>query len=292
MTNRILLALSALIVIMFCIYQLPLAYLQSLWLYVLLATVIFYLACYLAPKWMIKAQSMPYTYLIHHNIGQNGLKLQLITYACYHTHWYNHITHTAFPCEALLWQLALYSGLYLYMSPTMAIMGLLVMNALLTLQALSFKEPPLVITLILFWWIGFVVVLLIANHVNISTCFDISAFILLSTGFWRFTGHWVEPIPPHLIKNKGFIPMKQATSRMNLIYPTLLGFISEFAAGLPFRLVNVWFYVHIQQWFKQASYKHHWLLQKKWRQHIHQSGWQAHPITKPFFSHIQDVSHE
>ena len=82
--------------------------LDIIWQVTLLTTVLFYIACAPIPAIIQKLQSMPYTFNLSNNWGSDGLEIQLLTYASYHTHWYNHITHTAFPMEAFLWQWVLY----------------------------------------------------------------------------------------------------------------------------------------------------------------------------------------
>lgn len=80
---------------------------HALWVATLAAVAAFYTFAHAAPRTVFRLQSMPYTYQIHNNWGPRAFELQNVTYAAYHTHWYNHATHAAFPLEAGLWFVAI-----------------------------------------------------------------------------------------------------------------------------------------------------------------------------------------
>lgn len=247
-------------------------WLQRLWEAVVLTTVLFYVACYLWTQKIHSLQSMPYTYLLKNNFGQRSLESQLLTYASYHTKWYNHLTHTAFPLEAIMWMTLIY-----YYFDTA---GLFLSVCFLLLQAASFKDKMLFLTLSSFWF--FCALFALTAYAYYPEVASRAAIILLmSCGFWRFTGHWVEPVPPGLIGNKGFIKLSLADAvRPGVLYATLLGFTSEFAAGLPFRLVVPWIYVGLQKHLPSNLFLFNWDLAKKIRYEIHQNGWESHEATK------------
>lgn len=256
------------------------AVLSCFWQITLLTTILFYIACKLMPKTIRKLQSMPYTYNIENNWGVSGLEAQLMTYVSYHTCWYNHITHTALPLEAFLWNLVVYSYLLSNCNPLTAVIALILISLILTWQAASFKERWFQWFLYLWWGSIALLCVIIVMLVTPELSYRWGVILLLSLGFWRFTGHCIEPVPPALIDNINFVPIKLAGLNKKLLAPALLGFTSEFAAGLPFRLINVWLYVGLQQRFSRLTLNFCWQHAKDIRLLLHQEGWNAHPRTK------------
>lgn len=251
-----------------------------LWQLTLTITLLLYLACALIPKTVRLLQSMPYTYNLNNNWGTSGLEAQLITYVGYHTHWYNHITHAAFPLEALLWLMVIYSYFYITFNAAIAFFVLVTLCILLVIQAYSFKDKPLIKVLSGWWVLLSLITLILTSLMTPGEAYCWSVILLLSLGCWRFTGHWVEPVPPALVNNAYFISIRDAKPKYKLLGAFLLGFFSEFAAGLPFRLVNIWIYVGLQQRFPQASFHFSWKEAKSYRKALHEQGWHVHPRTK------------
>ena len=66
-------------------------HIEAIWRFTLAGVAVFYVACHLIPGWVYRLQSMPYTYQLHRNVGPTGLELQNVTYAAYHTVWYNYV---------------------------------------------------------------------------------------------------------------------------------------------------------------------------------------------------------
>lgn len=206
---------------------------HALWVATLAAVAAFYTFAHAAPRTVFRLQSMPYTYQIHNNWGPRAFELQNVTYAAYHTHWYNHATHAAFPLEAGLWFVAIaYWG-----GPAASALAC----AALCAQAFSFGERRFAIALCAFW------VALSASGAWASAAlgargYELAQLGLVGLGFWRFTGHWVEPLPPGVLGNRAFVPLAEAGVDARLLCPMALGYLSEFSAGLPFRLVNSWLF--------------------------------------------------
>jgi hypothetical protein len=266
-------------------------WLRTIWQFTLFITLLFYVACAIIPTTIRKLQSMPYTFNLNNNWGPDGRETQILTYACYHTHWYNHITHTAFPIEAFLWQLVLYSHLALAYNQTLAFIALTAFSLVWLFQAVSVKERFFT-QVMASWWLAVGIVVVLATYLlSAEFCYHWSILLLLSLGFWRFSGHWVEPIPPGLINNVSFVSLKQAGFHIRLLNATLLGIFSEFAAGLPFRLVNTWIYVGLQQRLENAHMNYSWQQAKRIRDDIHRQGWEAHPRTKKLIENEVGVSH-
>lgn len=268
---RILVAVMPLTFIFFIVTKIPKAWIYPLWFSILICTALFYAACYLIPQQMYHWQSMPYTFQVRNNLGDAGLHRQLLTYAAYHTNWYNHITHAVFPIEAFFWMvnIAYWGKSY----------GIILVVSLLVWQASLFSEKFFLMFLVAFWLVLAMLALIWVNHAPALANY-VSMVALISCGFWRFTGHWFEAIPPGLLGNRNFIAAGSIQWDKRLIPGTMLGFVSEFAAGLPFRLVIPWIYVGLQTRFPSAKLVMRWSNAKNTRIDLHSGGWQLHPVTR------------
>jgi len=232
---------------------------------------IFYVLVHVVPGAIFPLQSMPYTYQLPNNFGRRGFELQNVTYAAYHTHWYNHATHAAFPVEACLWfVVAAHFG------------GALACAALalaLAAQAISFGERRFALVLCAFW------LTLAASASAMSAAFGATAYFaaqfgLVALGFWRFSGHWVEPLPPGVLGNRAFVALREAQLDWRLLRPMALGYLSEFSAGLPFRLVNSWLFVLAQRVGLEPERSLSADRARELAAVIHREGWSAHATTR------------
>jgi len=230
----------------------------------------FYLLVHLIPRTIFALQSMPYTYQLPNNLGARGFELQNVTYAAYHTHWYNHATHAAFPVEAWLWfVVAAHFG---------GALAAAVLASALAAQAFSFGERRFAVALSAVWFAFAASASLCATAFGVDSYFA-AQFGLVALGFWRFTGHWVEPLPPGLLGNRAFVALRDARADWRLLSPMALGYLSEFSAGLPFRLVNSWLFVAAQ---RLGLTPERALSSRETRQlatRIHRYGWGAQRTT-------------
>ena len=234
------------------------------------SVVVFYALVHVVPDAIFPLQSMPYTYQLHNNFGRRGFELQNVTYAAYHTHWYNHATHTAFPVEAWLWFVvaAHFGGL-----------ACAALAAALCAQAFSFGERRFALALCAFWLV------LAASASATSSAFGASAYFaaqfgLVVLGFWRFSGHWVEPLPPGVLGNRTFVALREARPDWRLLRPIALGYLSEFSAGLPFRLVNSWLFVLAQHLGLEPERSLSADRARELAARIHREGWSAQATTR------------
>ena len=247
-----------------------LGHLEWIWQGTLLAMALFYVACHAIPAAVYRWQSMPYTYQVHRNWGPRGFELQNVTYAAYHTVWYNHATHAAFGIEALLWLVvAAHFG---------GALGALAAVAVLTLQAWSFGEPRFAAVLTAVWTaLGWTA----ARYAQAQPepAYQVAQLGLVGLGFWRFSGHWVEPIPPGVAGNRVFMPLASLGPDPRLLRALLLGYLSEFSAGLPFRLFNSWMFVTVQKLGFAPRHALPWAEAKELALKIHAEGWSVQPAT-------------
>jgi len=242
----------------------------AIWDATLVAVAAFYALAHLAPRTIFRLQSMPYTYQLHNNVGPRGFELQNVTYAAYHTHWYNRATHAAFPLEAWLWFVvaAYFGGAAASWALALA----------LAAQAFSFGERPFAFGVSALW-------LVCAASANGAVSALGAAALahaqlgLVALGFWRFSGHWVEPLPPGVVGNRGFVPLDEAEARWRVLPAAALGYLSEFSAGLPFRLVNSWFFLVAQRlgYRPRGALSH--AATEDLAVRIHREGWGAQATT-------------
>ncbi len=241
-----------------------------IWHATLIGVATFYLLVHVAPEAIFRLQSMPYTYQARNNFGPRAFELQNLTYAAYHTHWYNHATHAAFPLEAFLWLLvATHFG-----GP----LACAALAALLVAQVFSFGERRFAVGVSALW------LAMAAAAVATLRAFGAEAYPaaqlgLVGLGFWRFTGHWVEPLPPGVVGNRAFVALRETPLDWRLLRPMLFGYLSEFSAGLPFRLVSSWFFVVAQQLGYRPEGALSWEAARVAAAELHRSGWSAHPTT-------------
>jgi hypothetical protein len=247
-------------------------YAVALWYTTLLAMALFYAAAHLAPSLLFRLQSMPYTYQLANNVGARGFELQNVTYAAYHTHWYNHATHAAFPVESWLW--------FAVAADAAGSVGAAALAVGLGAQAFSFGEPRFAIGLCVVWA---VVAATSAAAVGFfgAPLISFVQIALMAFGFWRFTGHMVEPMPPGIFGNRRFLPYDKVPLDVRLVWPMMLGYLSEFSAGLPFRLVNSWLFIMAQRAGYQVERRGGLRVADfpRLAQRLHSEGWGAHPTT-------------
>lgn len=144
-------------------------------------------------------------------------------------------------------------------------------------QALSYQaNSPYTAVLIIIWITFGLISYLVVRQQLLSLA--VVQFSLIGLGFWRFLGHTVEPMPPGILNEKF---NKKYAMTYKLIPPFLLGFISEFSAGLPFRLFPIWVYYAMDRWNKNDTNDIVSCTEaKKTVAMIHKYGWGAHPITR------------
>jgi len=109
--------------------------------------------------------------------------------------------------------------------------------------------------------------------------YELAQLGLIGFGFWRFSGHWVEPLPPGVLGNRAFVPLAKAGLDARILRPLALGYLSEFSAGLPFRLVNSWLYRLAQQLGFEPERSLDARSASEAAAAIHQEGWSAQPTT-------------
>jgi hypothetical protein len=244
---------------------------HALWLATLAAVAAFYFFAHATPSAVFRLQSMPYTYQLHNNWGPRAFELQNVTYAAYHTHWYNHATHAAFPLEAWLWLVAVAH----WGGPAASVLACAALSA----QAVSFGERRFAFALCAFW-LALSAAAVYASAALGPRAYQLAQLALVALGFWRFTGHWVEPLPPGVLGNRAFVPLSEAAIDARILRPMALGYLSEFSAGLPFRLVNSWLFRLAQRLGYRPERSLDTQTASEVAATIHREGWSVQPTTR------------
>jgi ABC-type multidrug transport system fused ATPase/permease subunit len=194
----------------------------------------FFFACYLLPGPMTRLVSMPTAFRIDKNLGIEALELQSVTYASYHTNWFSNTTHAGFIVDGLAWYLLVWH----FTGPV----GVGLLLAWQVYQARSYRERVFTIGLVVTWVAIAAGAYLVIAQLGSVDAVDLAMFSLITMGLWRFVGHIAEPIPPDVAGNKKFARIQDVELSPRMVLTVVLGYVAEFAAGLPFRLLNFWVY--------------------------------------------------
>ncbi|MEX1038254.1 MAG: hypothetical protein WDZ96_05320 [Acidimicrobiia bacterium] len=197
-------------------------------------TVLFFVACYLLPEPMTRLVSMPTAFRVDRNLGVEALEMQSVTYASYHTNWYSNTTHAGFVVDGIAW----YVLAWHFTGP----IGVGLLLAWQVYQARSYREKVFAVGLVVTWGLIAAGAYVALSQLGNSEAVELAMYSLVSMGLWRFAGHIAEPIPPDVAGNKKFARIQDVELRPRIILTVFLGYIAEFAAGLPFRLLNFWVY--------------------------------------------------
>jgi len=200
----------------------------------LVACVLFVAACYLAPGLMTRLISMPHTFLVHRNMGREGLELQSVTYAAYHTHWFSRMTHHGFAIDGVAWLVLA----WLVVGPWATAPAI----AWAAIQGRSFREPIFTAALVGVWALTAAAAGAVVHLAGPGLALTLAACVLLTNAVWRVVGHLVEPLPPDLVDNPGFLDLRETGFDLRMLRAGTLGLLAEFAAGLPYRLGVFWLY--------------------------------------------------
>jgi hypothetical protein len=250
---------------------------EWIWHVVLGMTVVFYLAAYVAPRAMMGLQSMPWAFHVEKNLD---LDLQSVLYATYHTRGFSRFTHLTIPIEQVAWFVVL-----AFVHPAAINVAIVLLGA----QAFLCKELQLAMLVMMAWAAVAGAALLGIYLLGLEGAYGHAVVLLLGCGLFRVVGHVVEPLPPMIVERSDrFVPisrLREVTPKLPLTL--LLGFVSEFASGLPFRL----FIVQVS-WLAQAlGYRPRrvmpWARARKIAAEIHISGWRAYtPVTELMAPHF------
>ena len=186
-----------------------------------------YLLVYMSPSVMVPFNSVPWAFQLRKS---TDLRYQAVLYGALHTHRWARVSHYSLAWDQLFW-FALLGALH----PA----AIVVMLSLLLIQATLLRAPGLTVALATAWLavaaLGWGLVALLGA----ATMGLLSMAALLLGGVLRVLGHVFEPLPPGMAKEGSFVPLREAGRGVNILVAPFVGFVCEFAAGFPFRLVLV-----------------------------------------------------
>lgn len=231
-----------------------------------IATVLFFFACYLFPAPMTRLVSMPTAFRIDKNLGIESLEMQSVTYASYHTNWFSNTTHAGFVVDGLAW----YVLLWHFTGPV----GVGLLLAWQVYQARSYRERVFTVGLVVTWAAIAALAYVFLDWAGAEEAVAVSMYSLVAMGLWRFVGHVAEPIPPDVAGNTKFAKMADVDLSPKILVTMVLGYVAEFAAGLPFRLLNFWVYSVLVKIFRfQPEITIDLTSIEAQRDQIHVDGW-------------------
>lgn len=237
-----------------------------IWYGTLALTVAFYVLIYCAPQRTATLQSMPWAFHFSRSLD---FDFQSVLYTAYHGHWFSRVTHYTFALDQVAWFVVA-----MWLHPLCAP----ILLCLVSLQTRSARSVAFTAFTTLVW-LGLcgaaesVVRLLGMEHAKL-----VAVVVLLLGGVLRLVGHVVEPIPPRIVEDSNrFVPLREARPSAKLALTALLGYVSEFAAGFPFRLILVQL-----SWASQALGLGHpgtlsWGEVSSQGREIRALGWDAYP---------------
>lgn len=205
-------------------------------LFVMMSVLISFLfvACYVAPRTMVRVISMPYAFRLSENFGRRALRMQVTTYASFHTTLLADITHTGLLADAVAWTVLIGVALG---SP-----GITMVALVAAVQLMSFADARFARVAVPLWIGVIVTAAAVIDQLGDVTSAMLAAATVLVTAVWRVVGHAGEPIPPGVSGTYRFVPLEDLGIRPTIGLSALVGVVAEAASGIPFRLFLPWLY--------------------------------------------------
>ena len=195
--------------------------------------------CTASPRLMVRLNSVPWAFQPARNLD---VEYQAVLYAALHTGCFNRLAHMTLSVDPTLWFALLYTW-----RPELfyALLGLLVAQASLlpsgvlgALMLLLWGASAALGIALTEWWLP-----------SSADARHLSMTIILLNSVLRFIGHLQEPVPPGVSSSSAALDKsdhfehvcskalfgQNSWPRLVLLLP-LIGIVSEFASGLPFRL--------------------------------------------------------
>lgn len=207
---------------------------ESIFWVTAVATVGFIASCYMFPGPMTRLVSMPSAFRLDRNLGIESVEMQSVTYASYHTSWFSNTTHAGFVVDGIAW--------YVLVWHFAGWIGVVLLLGWQIYQASTYRERAFMVGLVGIWVVIALLAYLALEWLGQGNAVEASMYALVSMGLWRFLGHIAEPIPPDIAGNERFARLKDVEVGPRILVTVVLGYVAEFAAGLPFRLLNFWVY--------------------------------------------------
>ncbi|CAF1485917.1 unnamed protein product, partial [Rotaria sordida] len=142
------------------------------------------------------------------------------------------------------------------------------------------------------------IILLLIKYALFSNSLGIMHMIIVLNPLFRAVGHLLEPIPPFIVDNERFIRptsfkivtiLLERGERFRLIQSIIAGYLSEYQAGLPFRLpqvlVHMWTSLLIKPNIGKSLKRHY----REQASRIRTKGWKAVFLMHNMFQASYDI---
>lgn len=231
-------------------------------------TAILYGLCAFATPFMVRLNSVPWAFHLRRNLD---VTYQGVLYAAFHMGRWAQVTHWS-----LAWDVVLWFVLFWALGPVAVALALVA----LVIQAFLLGDRRVGVVLSGIWMGVAGGAWALGGAIGWDVMVPVSMVILMASGLLRFLGHVFEPLPPGMVDDTDrFIPLKDARPVLGLMVSPLIGIISEFAAGLPFRLFvvqGVWMADRLGMAKEEKGAWGRWRAEAEG---LHQKGWLSSPVT-------------
>lgn len=206
--------------------------LDIVWWTTLAGTVALYVACHVVPGVVVRWQSMPWTFQLPRNLD---LPFQAVTYEAFHREPLSRGSHFLLVVEQVAWFVLL-----TLIHPALLVPAV----GLLAWQAQRYGERRFALGLSALWAVLALTGWATVAWTGVAWSYDAARVLLMVAAGLRVVGHATEPVPPMLVESSDrFVPLGRSALQPRMLGVGLVGYLSEFASSLPFRLFPVQVYL-------------------------------------------------
>lgn len=223
-------------------------------------------AVYLAPLKLVRFNALPWAFRLDFNAD---LDFQTVTYATVHESWQARYSHLTLPLEYLAWM----ALLWMLHPVALVLVTLAVIAVYARVEERSFARMTTIAAIALS-----ALGALAVEFIGASTLWVPLLLLLLLAPAVRVMGHTFDPVPPWIgAERDGFLSFREAKLGWRLPFVLFMGWLSECAASLPYRLFWVQFFWAVQR----LGYRNHtlrpWPEAAELAARIRAEGWSAWP---------------
>jgi hypothetical protein len=237
------------------------------------AMLVYFGACALWARRMLPLSSMPWAF---HPWRAADLEFQSVLFEAFHTRWTTRIAHLLIPVESLAW-LALALAIHVGLAAAVLV--------LLLLQMTLVHERRVRLVLLAVWLGASAVAVLAVTSLGATDCRQLAEWVVVGGSAIRTLSHVTEPMPPYFFGNEPrFVGWGHVrfSWRWLVLLPLspVFGFVSEFASGLPYRLLPVQVIQLIHSLGYRAPGLLGWDEARRMAAAVHARGWGEFPAVR------------
>lgn len=251
----------------------PDALVHAVFLVMLAATGVLYALAHVAPQTLVGFISVPWVFQWRRNLGQRAFELQTALYAVFHRNLFDDVCHHFLVIDQLAWLVLAHA--------VAGVPGLVVVTLLAVLQSLTFRERGLTTILAVVW------VVLVAAAWGLVGLLGESGVMtaevaLLASALLRAIGHAGEPLPP--LVGDDSLQFSPVRVRPRLVLVGAVGWVAEFASGVPFRLFASQVHLMAQRFGFEPKHAPSLAEMEDAARVMGTKGWGGHELTREFFA--------